>query len=593
MTLPSFHTFEEALSLFEQGKIPQEAMGTFCQTLVQKFPSQWEGWVLLARHIINHGAPDQAIALLTQATQQIPNQPNILLEKGRYLRATGAFGDAATALSAAQQANPDQTAPLEELAQLFLQLGKQERAMDLFKQVLQRDQTHLVALNNLAVLATQRGHLPAAERFYRQALQHHPHQAELHSGLGQVLKETGRSFEAIASYEAAAALRPDYPPAWFGIGAVWLDQGEPDTARTYFHKALQLDPNFTKVWPHLVKTKRYDLEQDAPEIDAMERTLRSPGVSPPQQAELHYALGKALDDCTAYDRAFSHIQSANDIRAAETPFDPQVHQILVQSIISTFTPDWLTRWQEHGNPSSKPIFIVGLPRSGTSLVEQILASHPHVHGAGELEHFHRASQILPKTLDNPKPFPGCLTSLTPSHIDHLASAYLTELEGLAGETPRVVNKMPGDFLYLGLIRTLFPNATLIHCRRNLLDTAISLYFQDFGTRHPYSASLEHIGTYMEQYLTLADHWRNLFPDLFELVYEDLIDDTETVSRALLHHCGLTWHAGCLDFHKTKRSVNTASNWQVKQPVYRSSVARWRRYERWIVELSERLKNHLK
>ncbi len=449
------------------------------------------------------------------------------------------------------------------LANLFLQLGQQDRAMDFFGQILKRDPTHLIALNNLAVIAVERGHLDSAERLFRQALQHHPKQVTLHCGLGQVLKETGRDKEAMQCYETGVQLQQNHAPSWFGIGALLLDRGQPLEARRYFEHALKYDPTLTEVWPHQAKTKRYAPDQDGEEIAIMERTLTLPGLQPHQISELSYALGKVHDDCGHYERAFQHYRQANQLRKKARPYDSAAHNQKIQQIIDTFTPEWLAKWQTHGAPSKRPIFVVGLPRSGTSLAEQILASHPDVHGAGELEHFHRAVQLMPGLLNDPRPFPLLLDGITPEQIAAQAKNYLVELETLNRDAPRVVNKMPGDFFYLGWIRTLFPNAVLIHCRRNLLDTALSLYFQDFGARHPYSTSLTHI-------------------------YEDLINDSEGVSRALLDHCGLAWHDVCLTFYKTRRLVKTASNWQVRQPLYRSSMARWRCYEPWIGALKARL-----
>jgi hypothetical protein len=236
------------------------------------------------------------------------------------------------------------------------------------------------------------------------------------------------------------------------------------------------------------------------------------------------------------------------------------------------------------------VFIVGMVRSGTSLVEQILSSHPDVHGAGELPDIIQITNGLQDFLGASAPYPECLSLLKQEHLDALAQHYLEHLKQISPDARRVVDKMPGNFMHLGLIEMLFPEARVIHCMRDPVDTCLSAYFQDFSRSHPYAYDLSNLGAFYRAYLKVMAHWRKILRlPLFELQYEDLIANQEQVSRALIEFCGLEWDDRCLQFHETQRFVGTASYDQVNRPLYKQSVARWKRYERHLGPLLAALK----
>jgi hypothetical protein len=259
-------------------------------------------------------------------------------------------------------------------------------------------------------------------------------------------------------------------------------------------------------------------------------------------------------------------------------FDPCAHQAGVDQLIRTFDAVYFRRVRGFGISSELPLFIVGMPRSGTTLVEQIVASHPQVFGAGELRDVERIALSLAAHLGNDVGYPSCLAKAPAEAVRAMAERHLHRLTALAGGSVRIVDKMPTNYLHLGLIATLFPQARIIHCRRGPLDTCVSCYFSYFRGL-PFAWDLEELGRYHRSYDSLMAHWKAVLPlPVLDVSYEELVDNQEAISRRLMEFCGLDWDERCLAFHETPRPVHTASTMQVRQPIYKSSVGRWRRYE---------------
>ena len=315
-------------------------------------------------------------------------------------------------------------------------------------------------------------------------------------------------------------------------------------------------------------------------LEKIEEMVRASLPSPNNEdlENVCYALGKTYDDMGQYEKAFNYYHRANSLLAVKHPFDKKIYRKWVDEIIARF-----------GNPAKiedgwfseddSPIFIIGMPRSGTTLTEQIISSHPEVAGAGELAYWPAAGQAL-----------GFEQELTDIHAQKLANDYLTLLRKCSPSVRRVTDKMPGNYMYLGLIHRVFPRARIIHCQRHPVDTCLSIYFQNFAGGHEYRYKLEDLAFYYRQYRRLIRHWREILPPdvFFDIQYEDLIEHQESVSRRLIDFCGLEWNDVCLEFYKNERSVGTASNWQVRQPIYKTSKERWRNYEQWIAPLLELL-----
>jgi hypothetical protein len=307
---------------------------------------------------------------------------------------------------------------------------------------------------------------------------------------------------------------------------------------------------------------------------------------------VHFTLAGHWERSADYDRAFVHYRQANDLkrecyRQRAMAFDQDKHKDLIDRLIAFFTPEFFQKTRHFGADTELPVFVVGMVRSGTSLVEQILASHPQASGAGELKDIDQLSLTLPERLGGAS-YPDCLAQLDPLTAKTVAYAYLLRLAHDSGAAVRVVDKMPHNCLHLGLIAVLFPRARIIHCRRDPMDVCASAYFQNFKWL-PYAASMEDIAFYHRQYERLMAHWRRALPTpIHEVVYEEMVAHQEAVSRDLVRHCGLDWDDRCLAFYQSKRAVQTASKLQVRQPIYTRSVAGWKRFESHLQPLRDAL-----
>jgi hypothetical protein len=292
--------------------------------------------------------------------------------------------------------------------------------------------------------------------------------------------------------------------------------------------------------------------------------------------------------------AFEACRRANDLRReidkrAGIVYEPAGFAHRIDTVIATFTPEYFERVRGFGIDSETPVFVLGMMRSGTTLVEQILARHPRVFGAGELPDLPRLIGSLSARLQTPIAFPDCLRLLDQATARAVAAEYLQRLREMGSGADRVVDKLPANYLWLGLIATFFPNARAIVCRRDPADTCVSCYFQDFASPHPYTSDLRHLGHFYRQYERLMAHWAKVLPiRVFEVRYEELTADPGPVSRTLVEYCGLPWDERCLRFDESKRVVRTASALQVRKPMYTSSVGRWKRYEAFLGPLLEEL-----
>jgi tetratricopeptide (TPR) repeat protein len=435
----------------------------------------------------------------------------------------------------------------------------------------------------------------------RRALALRPDYAEAHNNLGSALLDLGRLGEAIASFRRAIAIKPDFALAHCNLGNALMLQNLPDEAESLCRRALELNPRLTAAMVQIAEVQaargRFDeageslrhaisIEPDMPEawsalvrlrkmsandtawLTQAQRIAAQP-LSPRREVHLRYAFGKYYDDVGDYARAFENYRRANELSNANRPEHELRHLTQgIDRIIHAHTREWLSRARIDSNQSRRPVFIVGMPRSGTTLAEQILASHAEVHGAGELDFWSRAASV---------------SDTEPRLIAKLGEDYLTLLSGLSAGSQRVVDKMPGNFMYLGLIHAALPNARIIHMRRDPIDTCLSIYFQDFGRAHPYASDLNDLAAFFAEYSRLVDHWRETLPGdaILDVPYEALVRDQEAWSRIMVEFIGLSWDQRCLEFHRTARTVSTHSKWQARQKISASSVGRWRNYEKFV------------
>jgi tetratricopeptide (TPR) repeat protein len=538
---------------------------------------------------------DEAAAQAGEAVRLNPTLADAHHNLGVARRELGRLADAEAAFRAALLRNPGHADARSNLGATLHRQGRLPEALEVLREAVRLAPSHAQSRNDLGGVLLARGDTEEAVGRLREALRLDPALYDAHNNLGVAMRDLGHIDEALGHFREALRLRPDSPAAHNNIGFTLEAQGYPREALAEFQEALRREPNDTMALlalSALSLADHYDFTED--ELGRIEALAARPDLPDDERARAHFALARARDRAGAYGEAFTHYSRANAMRKqvaalAGFAYDSDAHRLLVDQLAAAFTPEWFGHARSFGSDSDLPVFVVGMMRSGTTLAEQILASHPRVFGAGELSDIGRLVGALPETTLGGRPYPECLANLYPVPARGLAERHLRRLRERGGAAERVIDKQPFNFLHLGLIATLFPRARLIHCRRDPIDTCLSCFVQYFGKPHPFALDLAHLGHYYREYERLMDHWRRVLPvPMFELHYEELTADQDGVSRRLVEFCGLEWDQRCLRFHETQRPVRTASTLQVRRPMYRSSVGRWRRYEAHLGPLLEAL-----
>jgi tetratricopeptide (TPR) repeat protein len=403
----------------------------------------------------------------------------------------------------------------------------------------------------------------------QQALTLAPDNASVQNTLGQVLQALGRHEEALAAFDRAAALPGSVrEEALVGRATLFMESGRIEEAHAAFDQALLAFPGSVRILGGRHDTKTY--RSDDPEIAAMEAALTpADSLTLPDRLTLHFALGKAYLDTRDSTRAFHHLDAGNRLKRSTFSYDGAATQQWMARIAAAFSADVMQQHQGMGAASTLPVFIIGMPRSGTTLVEQILASHPQVHGAGELG-------ALRLAVENEGAFPESAGNLSPEMLGRIGRDYLERTVPLADGKDRLVDKMPANFLYAGLIALSLPGARIIHCRRDPVDTCLSCYSKLFSGEQSFTYDLAELGQFHRGYQALMAHWRQVLPaDRFiEVDYEAVVDNLEGEAKRLIDFIGMPWDDACLRFHETRRVVRTASVNQVRLPIYKTSKGRW-------------------
>lgn len=464
----------------------------------------------------------------------------------------------------------------------------------------------------------------AVEQYYK-AVQLQPRMLEAMVFLGNVLDKSRRFDEALECFEQAKKLHPDELELEERIGYVYLGMGAAEKALEFFEQALQQDGTREMAWRgvgqahqdagkfdlaiatadkliemmpasplgYTLKSRVTKVKAGDPLPDQLQNLLQEAQLTPEQTTVIEFALGKIYDDFGQPDLAFKHYAAGNRlVMSLSKPYVPSKDTERFERLMRVYSKEFFERHADCGIASDVPLLIVGMPRSGTTLTEQILSSHPQVIGGGEAIFWSRSPRAVPMTLKSKTLYPECMLEITPEKAHQIAEKYLHHLYKIAGPDAapaRITDKMPHNFTHLGLIALLFPNAKIIHCRRDPMDTCLSIFFQHFGGTHSYAYDLAHLGHHYKLYQRLMAHWHEVLPGrIMDVTYERTIADPEYWSRALIDFVGLPWDDACLAPHKLERSVKTASHWQVRQPIYKTSVARWKKYEPFLGPLKEAL-----
>jgi tetratricopeptide (TPR) repeat protein len=498
----------------------------------------------------------QAMASYRRAVELDPLHGEALLRVGELYSVQGEPREAVTWLRRAVAATPDDSAALVALGNALMRVG------DFYRNYAE------------------------AEQCFRRAIDIKPDEAAAHLGLVTVYQNQGRYLEALDCLERVSEIEPQHTEA-NAVKALLLQRlGKVHLAQEIVQSMLdrgidhvQLDLAFASMARHL--------NRRAEAIARLEKQVEKLDLQSELHRDIHYALGKLYDEADEYELAFEQYRVANQLNPYE--YDEPHHQGIFEALANIYSAESVKLRPSAFNRSKLPVFIVGMPRSGTSLVEQILASHPHVHGGGELNYIAEIGDTIQETLGVDITYPYYADMLTRRLLDGLAQEHLNRLAKLGPKAARVTDKMPHNFRWLGLIDQLFPGAQVIHCVRDPMDNCLSIHFQKFNMHHAYSSDLAALGRYYRRYQALMEHWRKVLRiRILDLRYEDLVADQEGVTRQLIEFFGLDWDDRCLRFHESERIVTTPSYDQVRQPIYRKSIGRWKNYEKHLEPLKDAL-----
>ena len=473
------------------------------------------------------------------------------------------------------------------LGNAFVTLEDYGRAETAYKEALRLRPESPEGIEGLARCAQENRHYDAALKLVEQAIQRHPERAQPWSIRGGIRSDQAFPQAALEAYDQAIALDADLPGPWVGKGHVLLEEGHLDQAEAAFLHAQQMDPESLGIRLALTQCRK-TREGDDNLAALQERAGELSQLSQSSAIPLNFALGKCYEDLKQYDRAFGHFMEGCRLKRQRVHYSADNQDALADNIRAIFTPERMASLAGSGDDSEVPIFVVGMPRSGTTLTETIIASHPDVYGAGELPDLLQLA-ALPAGDGDPG-YPINCTNLSPEHLAELGQRYVAQVRQRAPEARHITDKMPANFQAVGLIHLMLPNAKIIHIQRNPVDTCVSAYTKLFNRSQYQSYDMTELGRYYRAYLEIMAHWRAVMPSssFYELQYEDLVAHQEEQSRKLIEFCGLPWDDACLSPHRTERNVKTASVTQVREPVYTSSVERWRRYENHLGPLLEAL-----
>jgi len=608
-------------SLLDQDKT-SESIATL-ERVLAAVPDFANARVDLARAYRRDGRAEQAREEVRRVLQAHPHHHRAWLAYGDALVELGKFADARVAYERARLTDPQRARV--EAATAALLAGERRKAEELFREILREDPSHVGALCGLAALSLAAERPQDAERLLRHALKQSAHLPLAYRGLGPALVQLGRLKEADAAARYLEKIEPESPQTWVTIASVAMRMMRQEEAlEAYEHAlrlkpdevglrmsaghlqktlgrrrdseasykaALQMDPGRGEAYWSLADLKNYAFGDE--EIAAMQRLLASDRRKSSGEAQLHFALGRAFEQRQDYEQAFGHYAEGNALRRLDAPFDIDGFERRSARIRAFFDDGFFAARGGSGDPSSAPIFIVGLPRSGSTLLEQILASHSQVEGTMELPNILNVVGQFDDLTAARDGYPETVARAAAAQLTALGRRYLEETAPLRTGRAHFTDKLPNNFSHIGLIHAILPHATIIDARRHPMDACLSTFKQHFAEGQTFSYNLSDLGRYYRCYLALMDHWDRVLPGrVLRVQYEELVREPEANIRRLLEHCGLPFDAACLAFHENPRAVRTASAEQVRQPLYSSGVGYWRHFERQLEPLREALGDSL-
>lgn len=608
-------------ALLAQDKLSESI--AILERLLTRVPDFANARVDLARAYRRDGRAVQAREEVRRVLQKMPHHHLAWLAYGDALVDLAQYADARLAFERAQLTDPERVRVEEATAALVA--NDRKASERIFREILQEDASHVAALCGLAALSLAADVPRDAERLLRHALKQSEHSPlagrglmatlvalgrlrEAHAGarhllkiepenpqtwitIGAVSTRLMRQEEALEAYEQAARLKPEEVRLRMSIGHIHKTLGRRNESETAYKAALAMDPGMAEGYWSLADLKNYSFS-DA-EIAAMQHLVTGDKNERPEVAQLYFALGKAFEQRHEYARAFAYYARGNALRRLDAPFEIEHFERRTARIRAFFDTAFFARHAGSGDSSAAPIFIVGLPRSGSTLVEQILASHSRVEGTMELPNIITITHQFDDMVASRDGYPETVGTAPVGLLSALGGRYLEETAPIRTGREHFTDKLPNNWSHVGLIHAILPYATIIDARRHPMDACFSTFKQHFADGQTFSYDLQDLGRYYRSYLSLMDHWDTVLPGkVLHFQYEELVRDPETNIRRLLEHCRLPFEAACLSFHQTQRPVRTASAEQVRQPLYSSGVGYWRHFEKELQPLRDALGDRL-
>jgi tetratricopeptide (TPR) repeat protein len=502
-----------------------------------------------------------------------------LLAQGNQCMARGAYPEAIEVFNDLLERDPHHAIALNNIGTALSKLGRYQDAENCYRSAIRVRPDFVDAYNNLGMVLRWQGHFVDSERSLRQALKLNPSQMDARINLGITLMMLSRFREATGHFKKVLKVRPRNAEALFGMGQIAGMEGRFDESEKTLKRALEVNPKMPVAWAALSSLRKMTPSDDA-WLRSAEGIVTSE-IPPIEAATLHFAIGKYHDDVGHFAQAFKSYKDANELlKSISESYDPEARTAFVDDMIRLHSRENIAAMPGGTSASMKPVFVVGMARSGTSLTEQIIASHPQAKGAGELEYWSTVMRDHEAAI-----LQGRFSSDEPAK-KVVAENYLRTLEDVSGTALRVVDKAPINSDYLGVIHSIFPKARIIYMQRDPIDTCLSCYFQNFSLAQNFTLDLSDIAHYYQEHHRLANHWRSVLPQgsILDVPYEELVENQEAWTRKILAFVELEWDARCLDFQTTERPIVTASFWQARQKIFKTSVQRWRNYEEFIAPL---------
>jgi tetratricopeptide (TPR) repeat protein len=518
------------------------------------------------------GQTQKAFDFYLAATAATPRFVEPLNNLGVLLLEHNEFNKAAHYLQQAVTIAPNFVAAHCNLGFALLGLKQYAQARCYLEKTLHLKPDYAQAFYGMAKILLNQYDFSAVEQYLKNAIAINPHQVEFYQLLAESYLAQAKTQQAMAYLDQALLIDPAHININISKGSILMEMGEIEEAEAYFLKVAAHPRVDNRILAHYSLVQLRKIKPDSPSLSALLAIAANcDEVSSDKLAYLYFALGKCYDDLGEWSKAFRYFTQGCNLKRSQLSYVSAEQSKFSQKLINCFTQDTLEYLQGYANPSTVPIFIVGMPRSGSTLVEQILARHPQVYGAGELTYL---SDLISVPLSHIK-------QIAPDKLGAITEQYLAALQRIAPHAKHITDKMPQNFTAVGFIHALFPNAKIIHIKRNPLDTCLSCYTKLFSKGQEYSYDLAELGQYYQDYKHIMAHWRRILPAnaWLEIEYEAIIANLETEAKRLIAYCGLDWDPVCLAFYQGRRHVRTASFMQVRQPIYSSSVNRWRRFEK--------------